>query len=107
MQPDLSSEFAVINPMTKHELVLVLDARVDEIAEQPALDAVVGLRRIIGRPIRQATSDQPVGIVATAGLPLARDWLTSWIDAACVRANRTAQAPGIARPIGIHVFEVV
>ncbi len=35
-------------------------------------------------------------IIAAAGLALARDWLASWIDAADVRANGTAQALWIA-----------
>src|ERR1700736_1259900 len=98
MKPDRSGKLAVVDPVSEHELVLVLDAGVDEIAKQSAFDAVVGLRRIIGRPVWQAAADQPVRIVAAAGLPLARDWLTSWINAAHVRADGTAQTPGITRP---------
>ena len=103
----VSGKFAVIDPMSEHELVLVLDARVDEIAKQPALDAVVGLRRIVDRPVRQAATDQPMSIVAATGLTLARDRLASRIDAAHVRADRTAQTLGIARAVRVHVFEVV
>src|SRR5271154_1820572 len=93
--------------MSQHELVLVLDAGVDEIAEQPALDAVIGLGRIIDRPVRQAAPDQPVGIVAAARLPLAGNRLAPWIDAAHVRADGATQTPGIARTIRIDVLEIV
>ncbi len=93
--------------MSKHELVLVLDARVDEIAEQAPLDAVVRLSRIIDWPVGQATADQPVSIIATARLTLACNRLATRIDAAHVRADGAAQTPGIAGAIRIHVFEIV
>src|SRR5712671_4146215 len=93
--------------MSQHELILVLDARVDEITEQPALDAIIWLGRIIDWPVWQATADQAVSIVAPAGLALARNGLAAWIDATHVGADRAAQALGIARAIRIHIFEVV
>jgi hypothetical protein len=61
--------------MSQHELVLVLDARVDEIAEQPALDTIMGLGRIKDWPVWQAAPDQSVGIIAATRLTLARNWL--------------------------------
>ena len=93
VQPDCSGEFAVIHPLAQHELVLVLDARVDEITEQPALDAVIGLRRIVDRPVRHAATDQPVGIVAAAGLALTGNRLAARIDAAHVRARQGSAVP--------------
>src|SRR5438067_12117171 len=96
IQPDRTRELAVIDPMSQHELILVLDARVDEIAEKSALDAVVRLRWIIGRPIWHATTDDSVSVIAPSGSALSSNWLASWIDAAHVRANGTAQALRIA-----------
>ncbi len=100
-KPDGPGEFAVVDPLSQHELVLVFDVRVDELKEHPALDAVVGLAWIIGRPVRQAATNQPVRIVAAAGHPLARDWLAPWIDAAYVCADGTADPLRISRTIGI------
>src|SRR5260370_37027693 len=93
--------------MTQHELILVLDVRVDEVAEKPALDAIVWLRWIVGRSVRQATTDQPMSIIAATGLSLSRDRLTSWIDTPHVRPNGAAQTLGISRPVGVYVLEVV
>ena len=107
VKPDGPGELAVIGPLSQHELVLVLDARVDEVKEHPALDAVVGFPRIIGWPVRQTATNQPVGIVAAAGHPLAGDWLASWIDAAYVCADGTAEPLRIARTIGVHILEIV
>ena len=42
-----------------------------------------------------------MGIVAAAGQSLALDWLTSWIDAAYVCADGTADPLRISRTIGI------
>ena len=67
VKPDGAGEFAVIDPLSQHELVLVFDVRVDELKEHPALDAVVGFAWVIGRPVRQTATNQPVGIVAAAG----------------------------------------
>ena len=44
VEPDGPGEFAVIDPPSQHELVLVFDVRVDELKEHPALDAIVGFR---------------------------------------------------------------
>src|SRR5258708_39408611 len=93
--------------MSKHELVLVFDARVDEIAEQSALDAVMRLGRIVDRPIWQTAPDQAVRVVAAAGLTLTRDRLPPWIDAPHVRADRTTQTPGIARARRGDIFEII
>src|SRR5450755_4722736 len=93
--------------MSEHELVLVLDARVDEIAEQAPLDAIMGLRRIIDGTVWQATTDKPVRVIAAAGLVLPRDRLASRVDAAHVGADWATQAPGIARSIRVDVFEIV
>src|SRR5260370_23554141 len=93
--------------MSQHELILVLDARVDEITEQPALDTIIWLGRIIDWPVWQATADQAVSIVAPAGVALARNGLAAWIDATHGRAPRAPQAPRIARPIRIHIFEII
>ena len=46
-------------------------------------------------------------IVATAGLALARDWLTSWIYAANVGADGTADPLRVSRTIGVHILEIV
>ena len=67
VEPDPPGELAVVDPTSQHELVLVLDVRVDEMKEHPALDAVVGFRRVVGRPVRQSATDQPVRVVAAAG----------------------------------------
>ena len=75
--------------------------------EHPALDAIVGFSWIIGRPVRQTATDQPVGIVAAARQPLARNWLASWIDAAYVRADGTADPLRISRTISIYISEIV
>src|SRR5580658_3324460 len=96
VQPDCPGELGVVYPMSQYELILILDAGVDEVAEKPALDAVVGLRRIIVRSIGKAATYQTVRVVAATGRTLSRDGLVAWIHAAHVRANRTAQAPGIA-----------
>ena len=107
VKPDGPGEFAVIDPPSQHELVLVFDVRVDELKEHPALDAIVRFAWIIGRPVRQTATNQPVGIVAAAGHALARDWLTSWIDAAYVCADGTADPLRISRPIGFYIPEIV
>ena len=77
VEPDGPCELGVVDPLSLHELVLVLDVRVDEVKEDPALDAVVGFRWVIDRPVRQAATDQPVRVVAAARHALARDRLTS------------------------------
>ena len=107
VKPDGPGEFAVIDPTSQHELVLVFDVRVDEITQNPALHAIVRFRRIVGRPVRQKATHQPVRVIAAAGLPLTRDWLTSWIDAAYVCADGTADPLRISRTIGIHILEIV
>ena len=107
VKPDGPGEFAVIDPLPQHELVLVFDVRADEMKEHPALDAIVGFPWVIGRPVRQAATDQPVGIVAAAGQSLALDWLASRIDAAYVCADGTADPLRIARTIGIYIPEIV
>ena len=107
VKPDGPGEFAVIGPLPQHELVLILDIRVDEMKEHPALDAIVGFSGIIGRPVRQTATDQPVGIVAAARQSLARNWLASRIDAADVCADGTADPLRISRAIGIYVLEIV
>jgi hypothetical protein len=48
-----------------------------------------------------------VGIVAVARLALARDRLSSRIDAAHVRTDGAAHAPRVAGAVGVDVFEVV
>ena len=75
--------------------------------EDPALDAVVGFRWVIDRPVGQAATDQPVRVVAAARHALARDRLTSRVDAANVCADGTADPLRISRAIGIHVLEIV
>ena len=107
VEPDGAREFAVVDPTPQHELVLVLDVRVDEVEEHPPIDPVVRPRRIIGRPVRQTSSDQPVRIVAAAGDPLARDRLTSWIDTSYVRADGTEDPFRISRVVGVDVLEIV
>src|SRR5258708_39794505 len=93
--------------MSKHELVLVFDARVDEIAEQSALDAVIRLGRIVDRPIWQTAPDQAVSVVAAAGMTLTRDRLPPWSDAPHGRADTTTQIPGIAGGIRVNIFEII
>ena len=73
VEPDAPGEFAVVDPLSLHELVLVFDVRIDEMKEDPALDAVVRLAWVIGWPVRKTATNQPVGIVAAAGHSLARD----------------------------------
>ena len=107
VEPDGSGEFAVIDPLSQHELILVFDVRVDEITENPALEAIVRLLWIVGRPVWQKATHQPVRIIAAAGHSLARDWLTSWIDAANVCADGTADPFRISRTISIHILEIV
>ena len=75
--------------------------------EDSALDAVVGFRRVVGGSVRQAATDQPVGIVAAAGNSLARDRLPSWIDASYVCADGTANPFRISRTVGVDVLEIV
>src|SRR5450755_1306143 len=65
------------------------------------------LNRIVDGPVRQPATYQPVRVVAAAGLALTRNRLAPRIDATHMRADRTAQTPGIARAIRIDVFEVV
>ena len=48
-----------------------------------------------------------MGIVAAAGQSLALDWLASWIDAAYVCADGTADPLRISRTIGIYILEIV
>ena len=93
VQADGAGEFAVVDPVAEHELVLVLDAGVDEVAEQAALDAVVGFGRIVGRPVGHAATDEAVGVVAAAGDALAGDRLAARVDAAHVGADGAAQSP--------------
>jgi hypothetical protein len=107
VKPDGPSELAVIDPTSQHELILVFDVRVNKIKENPALDAIVRLRWIIGRPVRQTATNQPVSIIAAAGLPLARYGLTSWIEAAYVCADGTADPLRISRTISIDILEIV
>ena len=66
-----------------------------------------GFARVVGRPVRQPAADQPVRVVAAAGSPLARDRLASWIDAAYVRADGTADPLRISRAVSMDVLEVV
>ena len=73
VEPNGPSEFAVVDPTLHHELILVFDIRIDEMKEHSALDAIVGLARIIGWPIGQSATTQPVRIVTAAGLALASD----------------------------------
>ena len=53
-------EFAVVDPPSQHELVLVLDVRVDEVEEDSALDAVVRLASG-HRSARTADRDESAG----------------------------------------------
>ena len=92
MKSDGAGEFAVIDPTLQHELVLILDICVDELEEHPAFDVVVGGAWVIGRPIRQAAANYPVGIVATPSKALPGDWLTPWIDAAYVCTDRALES---------------
>ena len=75
-------------------------------AGSPALDPLVGFAWVISRPVRQTATNQPVGIVAAIGHALARDGLTSWIDAAHVCAEWTVDPllcevlPEAPRPAG-------
>ena len=71
VKPDGSGEFAVVDPLSQHELVLVFDVRVDEMKEHPALDAIEGFASVINRPVRETAPNQPVGVVAAAGQALA------------------------------------
>ena len=48
-----------------------------------------------------------MGIVAAAGQPLPLNWLISWIDAAYVCADGTADPLRISRTIGIYIPEIV
>src|SRR6266481_3770036 len=82
VQPDRPCEFAVVYPMSQHELILILDTGVDEISEEAALDAIVRLLWIVVRTVRHATTDQPVSVIAAAWLSLTRDRLASGVDAA-------------------------
>src|SRR5277367_3081601 len=107
IEPNRPGESGVVDPLAQHELVLVLDVGIDEIAQQPALDAVVGFRRIVGGSVGHATADQPMRIVAAAVVPLTGDGLSPRVDATHVGADRTTQSPGVARSIGVHVIEVV
>ena len=107
VEPDGAGEFAVVDPLPQHELVLVLDVRVDELEEHPALDPVIGLRRVVGRPVRQTATDEPMRVVAAAGQPLTGDRLTPRVDTADVRADRTGDSPRVTRSVGLHVPEVV
>ena len=75
--------------------------------EHPTLDAIVGLPSIIGRSVRQTATNQPMGIVAAARQALARNWLASWIDAAYVCADGTADPLRISRTIGTYIPEIV
>ena len=75
-QPDCACEFRVIHPMPQHELILILDAGVNEIAEKPALNAIVGLGRIVNwaRRADRAGSDGAVLL-----LPPGSPWpVTGW-----------------------------
>ena len=60
VEPDGPREFAVVDPPSLHELVLVLDVRVDEVKEDPALDPVVRLRSG-HRSARTADRDESAG----------------------------------------------
>jgi hypothetical protein len=48
-----------------------------------------------------------VSVIAATGFALARDGLVAWIDAAHVRAYRTAQSPWIARSVSVYISVVV
>ena len=48
-----------------------------------------------------------MSVVAATRFALSRDWLASWIHATNVRADGTTQSLWIARPIRVHVFEIV
>jgi hypothetical protein len=76
------------------------------VKEHPAFDAIVGLPSIIGRSVRETPTNQSVGIVAAARQALARNWLTSWIDAAYVRADGTADPLRISLTIGIELLKL-
>ena len=60
VKPDAPGEFAVIDPASQHELILVFDVRVDEIAENPALDAIVRFPWI-DRSARKAEGNESAG----------------------------------------------
>ena len=107
VKPNAPGEFAVIYPLSQHELILVFDVRVNKMKEHPVLHTIIGFRTIIGRPVRQTATNQPVRIVAAAGQPLARDWLTSRIDAAYVCTHGTEDPPRISRTISLHILEIV
>src|SRR5271155_826641 len=100
MQPNRAGELAFVDPLAQHELVLVLDIGVDEVAEEPAFDTVVGLRRVINRSVGHAATNESVGVVAAAGVSLAGDRLAPRVDPPDVRPDRTEQSPRITRSVG-------
>ena len=69
VKPHGAGELTVVDPLSQHELVLVLDVRVDELKEHPALDAIIGFARIIGRAVRQTAANQRWELLLPPGTP--------------------------------------
>jgi hypothetical protein len=80
MQPNRSGEFTVVHPLAHHEFILVVDTGIDEVAEEAAFDAVVRLRRIKSGSVGHTATEEPVRVVAAAGLALTDDGLAAGID---------------------------
>ena len=98
---------AVVDPPSEHELVLVLDARVDEVEEHPPLDAIGRRVRNERGTVRQPAANQPVRVVAAAGPPLAGDGLAPGVDPPDVSADGTVDPLRIPRAVRMHILEVV
>jgi hypothetical protein len=50
VEPRAANELVVVHPLAHDELELVLNAGVDEVAEQPALDTVICLAGMYAGP---------------------------------------------------------
>src|SRR5262245_58236768 len=107
MQTDLANKGCILNPLAEHELVLVFDKGVDEVSEQPALDAIVRQAGIVRRAVGHASPDKAMTIVAAAWFPLPGNWLPSWMRPPDVCTDGAPHTAGISRPIGLDVLEVV
>src|SRR5271169_2379060 len=103
MQPDRPGEFAVVHPLAKHELVLVLDVRVDEVTQQAAFNSVIRLGGIVDRSIRHPAANQPMGVIASARMTLPRNWLSPRVDPAHVRADGATDSPRVACAVCVDV----
>src|SRR5262245_63965381 len=107
MQADLADKGRIFHPLAEHELVLVLDEGVDEISEQPSLDAVVRQLGIVRRAVGHAPPDKTMTVVAAAGFALSGNRLSAWMYSPSVCTDRAPHAAGITRPIAVDVLEVV